>query len=1284
MGGSDQTSAVPGAGTPTDPVNGNGRVGAGTPDAAPQTTVTMTGGQGNQVGDHNTQNNVFKGNQFGDHNTQHNVFNGPVAYYDSHGWAREDLSSAVWNPAGYYEELDLPRFTGRRELIAKIHEFIAANRHGWVDIQGEAGVGKSALAAHLVAENDWFYHYTRFPDARSPENARKNLAAQLIKVYGLEESCAPRGYLPERAGSAKYLAEVLQEAAAKREREAAGRPIVLVIDTLADINSDGQGETPLGLPEAAQLPSKVFIIVTRRPGPVLYAVGDPLLPLDIHVGERHGTVPDDANTRDIREYLRSLFYGDRQDGQLARKLQNYGMAPEAFIDTLVDRCAGVWIYLRYVLDDVRKGNRAPEAVMSLPQGLPGYYLKRFQREQERDRGKWNRLLCPALATLAALRRPVTVGQLASFIGGDVDEMALDSWLDQDIRALLHKDLDDNDEYTYEVGHQSLRDVVASPAPSKTGDARNVNDTLTRDLPRALKAAHVAIARDLIQKNQPDWPNADQYVRNTLAEHAAHAGLLDQLVTDPGFLLICQPSSVLLRRRDVTAPGLRAFSAYEAALNEWTDLPEGDQRERAWRLHVWARKTGADDLAAASGKIAGRLPVVQAAMWTGTTHRVIHAHDGSVGALAVLPARDGRPLLLASGGTDGRVRLRDPDTGTSHGEMQAPRKEAKREKGSANQDDRDNELPSGHDDWVTAAATVPLPDQEVLLATGARDGTIWVWDPQTLEPVCAPLTGHPGTINAITAVRWADDWTVLATGAKDDMVRFWDPIGGISVADPLATHRGEVTAAATVPAQDGELLATGSGDGSVQLWNPRSREPEGRLLTGHAGPVKAIVAVTVADDRTVLATGGKDGMRIYFWNPGQKRLTGSPLTAHASPVNAIAVARLAHRTLLVTAGQDHKIRLWDVDTRADVAFPVQARWVNAVATVALPDGRLLIATGGSDGKIELQELYESADGTLAATVPSSGHLGAVSTLAVAKLAGQQVLVSGSRDRTVRLWEPDKGKPARQSPLAGHKSPVTAVAATPLTSGLAPIATSGQDGTVSLWDDPLASEPSARVLKRYGPVYAMAAVELADRTLLATGGGDGRVRLWEPGTGELVGPGLDGHVGAVNAITAARLADGTTLLVSGGSDGSVRFWDPVTGLLVRDPMIGYGRIRAVATVRLPEGNTLVAAGGDYGVVQVWDGTGQPAVIEPAAGQAAAINAIAAVELPGRILLATGDDNGAVRLWDARTGAPATDGLTSRLTGHNGPVKAIVAMSLPNGQTLLATGGDDKTILIWAFAG
>ena len=166
---------------------------------------------------------------------------------------------------------------------------------------------------------------------------------------------------------------------------------------------------------------------------------------------------------------------------------------------------------------------------------------------------------------------------------------------------------------------------------------------------------------------------------------------------------------------------------------------------------------------------------------GTTHRE-SSHDGSVGALAVLPAWDGRPPLCASGGIDGRVGC-----GARHGNTSrrtaSSSQENKREKNSANQDNGDDELSSGHDDWVTAAATVPMPDQEMLLATGARDGTIRIWEPQTRALVCAPRPviqdgqRHQG-------MRTGGRRTVLVTSAKDGIIRFWDPIGGIPVEKPL--------------------------------------------------------------------------------------------------------------------------------------------------------------------------------------------------------------------------------------------------------------------------------------------------------------------------------------------------------------------------------------------------------------------------------------------------------------------------------------------------------------------
>src|SRR5215475_1293217 len=118
----------------------------------------------------------------------------------------------------------------------------------------------------------------------------------------------------------------------------------------------------------------------------------------------------------------------------------------------------------------------------------------------------------------------------------------------------------------------------------------------------------------------------------------------------------------------------------------------------------------------------------------------------------------------------------------------------------------------------------------------------------------------------------------------------------------------------------------------------------------------------------------------------------------------------------------------------------------------------------------------------------------------------VLVTGSGDGTVRLWDPDSCQQIHE-PLTGHPEEVYAVAAVPWPDGRSMIASGGEGGTVRLWDPssglPVGRPFTARhrTLPR-GPsaVLEMAAFSTPNaRPMLATSGGDTTVRLWDPLTG-----------------------------------------------------------------------------------------------------------------------------------------------------------------------------------------
>ena len=140
---------------------------------------------------------------------------------------------------------------------------------------------------------------------------------------------------------------------------------------------------------------------------------------------------------------------------------------------------------------------------------------------------------------------------------------------------------------------------------------------------------------------------------------------------------------------------------------------------------------------------------------------------------------------------------------------------------------------------------------------------------------------------------------------------------------------------------------------------------------------------------------------------------------------------------------------------------------------------------------------------------TGHYDAVSAVAVGQLDGRTVVVSGSDDETVRVWDAATGT-AVDEPFTGH------------------------DGAVS----------------------AVAVGQLDGRTVVVSGSDDETVRVWDAATGEPVGEPFTGHDGGVSAVAVGQL-DGRTVVVSGSDDETVRVWDAATGEPVGEPFTGHDR-------------------------------------------------------------------------------------------------------------------------------
>ena len=376
------------------------------------------------------------------------------------------------DPVPVFEEVQVERFVGREWLLEPLHRFLAGNDRGYFIVQADAGLGKTAFAAWLAWSHDWPSHFTRRRRGRMASTALSNLAAQLIARYQLDEEFAPRGILPETAGEPGWFEQVLRAAASKAL--AAGQQVVIVVDGL-DEAEEVEGDLPLGLP--AVLPRGSFIVATCRTGTNLPALRRPWKPISIEPRDRH-------NTGDIERFLRAAF---TEDQDLASLLSDAGVTAEAITARALDRCGGVWVYLRYVLDELRLGLRLVQEIDELPADLAGYYTESLMPDQ--DELDWGQLRLPLLATLAAAAEPLPVETLTR-LAGLPDPHPVYVLCRTRLRPFLTATADETGEQRYSVYHASLREFLAGNTPVTFihGDQAQ-----REELARAATNAHARIA-----------------------------------------------------------------------------------------------------------------------------------------------------------------------------------------------------------------------------------------------------------------------------------------------------------------------------------------------------------------------------------------------------------------------------------------------------------------------------------------------------------------------------------------------------------------------------------------------------------------------------------------------------------------------------------------------------------------------------------------------------------------------------------------------------------------------
>ena len=269
--------------------------------------------------------------------------------------------------------------------------------------------------------------------------------------------------------------------------------------------------------------------------------------------------------------------------------------------------------------------------------------------------------------------------------------------------------------------------------------------------------------------------------------------------------------------------------------------------------------------------------------------------------------------------------------------------------------------------------------------------------------------------------------------------------------------------------------------------------------------------------------------------------------------------------------------------------------------------------------------------------------------LAAMPGDDCLISGSDDRTLRIWGSDG---ACTAVLKAHDARVTAIAV----SSAKRFLSISEDGAARLWS---ASPEWRSQLLDWKATGARSVTFTHDGNRLVAGSDDGTVHLWhlEDKTETI----FEGHS---ESITSVAVSPDDHFAVSSSNDGSIKSWDLNRAPVASSARDHSDRVRAVGIAS--DGLTAISTSDDH-TLRLWDLASHT---ERGVLRERHHWVFASTLEPGKWVLSGGA--GGFSLWDVAAG----EELQS-FSGHQDRVRSLAVT--PNGKRVVS-GGDDRTIRVW----
>jgi len=356
---------------------------------------------------------------------------------------KSDSSENLPAPTPYPQEFEAlitgktKTFCGRLFVFAAFEKFINTKPNGYFTVVGDAGMGKSALAAKYVFDKQVPCYFNILAEGRNrPELFLKSIRQQLISRYQLPDA------------NEDDLATLLTKVSKKLP---AGDRLVIVVDALDEVEQESRAENLLYLPR--ELPEQVYFLLTRRP----YSLEKKRLQVSVPEDCLDLSASKYANfsREDVKAYIRLLLNDDPDYKDALNKwIQDRNYTPDYFVEQVAEKSENNFMYLYHALPAIAKGEYDDLALENFPKGLQDYYQVHWLRMGMETEPK--ELMVIVLLILVEISTPITSQTIAAIAERDIDEVEdvlEDKWVEYVKKQWIEGQL------CYSIYHASFLDFL---------------------------------------------------------------------------------------------------------------------------------------------------------------------------------------------------------------------------------------------------------------------------------------------------------------------------------------------------------------------------------------------------------------------------------------------------------------------------------------------------------------------------------------------------------------------------------------------------------------------------------------------------------------------------------------------------------------------------------------------------------------------------------------------------------------------------------------------------------